>query len=329
MNRYYRYIKSGINLLRSFWKDSTFLVNQEYKRTRITAWIDLVVCFVCYGADFSNYVSFHFYDLNRKGRRRFITFYRNEKLWHIFSKSAHEKFLDKASFNEAFKPFILRDWLDTRKNSQDKVLGFIKSQGNVIVKPVDSCMGKGIHKVAADDSEQMESFITELNNGHHYIVEEILENVPEVKKFNPPSLNTVRIVTCLDKEKHIHILASCLRTGVSDAITDNVCTGGIVCHIDEQYGIIDTKAKNHIGASYSVHPNSGVYMVGCQIPQWDAVIKLAKEAALQIPSARYVGWDIAITTKGLDLLEGNIPPDEGVTQMCTMEGMYDRIMSLL
>ncbi len=311
------------------WKDSVFLVDKKYKKTRFTAWVDLVFCFIAYGADFSNYVSFHFYDLNRKGRRRFITFYRNERLWHLFSKSAHKLFLDKSSFNEEFKQFILRKWMDTRKESQDNIIRFIESQGEVIVKPVDSCMGIGIHKVVFKDQSQLNSFLTEIKEDKHYIVEEILENVPEVKRFNPPSLNTIRVITCLDKDSNIHILATCLRTGVSDAITDNVCTGGIVCHIDEQYGIIDTKAKNHSGYSYSVHPNSGVFLIGCQIPHWDNVIKLAKEASLKVPEARYVGWDIAITTKGLDLLEGNIPPDEGVTQMCTMEGMYDKIMSLL
>ena len=312
------------------WKDSVFLVDKKYKKTRFTAWVDRVFCFIAYGADFSNYVSFHFYDLNRKGRRRFITFYRNEKLWHLFSKSCRELFLDKARFNDEFKPFIFRKWVDTRKESEGIIKAFIVSQaGGVIIKPVDSCMGIGIRKINGNNEEDLINFLKEVRNGKHYIIEEILENHPDVKRINPPSLNTIRVVTCLDSKHEIHILATCLRAGISEAITDNVCTGGIVCHIDEKYGIIDTKAYNHLGASYSVHPNSGVFMIGYEIPQWDNVISLARKLALHMPEARYVGWDIAITTRGLELLEGNIPPDEGVTQMCTMEGMYNKIMTLL
>lgn len=33
-----------------------------------------------------------------------------------------------------------------------------------------------------------------------------------------------------------------------------------------------------------------------------------KEVAYYEPDARYVGWDLAITPNGVELLEGNIPP---------------------
>ena len=155
--------------------------------------------------------------------------------------------------------------------------------GGVIIKPVDSCMGIGIRKINGNNEEDLINFLKEVRNGKHYIIEEILENHPDVKRINPPSLNTIRVVTCLDSKHEIHILATCLRAGISEAITDNVCTGGIVCHIDEKYGIIDTKAYNHLGASYSVHPNSGVFMIGYEISQWDNVIEfLPTEPLLKV-----------------------------------------------
>lgn len=122
---YYKLVSSN---LRSSWRDAKLIVEQKHKRTRLSAFLDLFLCFLFYGADYSNYVAFHFYDLNRKGRNRFITYYRNNKLWQLFSKSCRELFLDKARFNDEFKPFIFRKWVDTRKESEGIIKAFIVSQ---------------------------------------------------------------------------------------------------------------------------------------------------------------------------------------------------------
>ncbi len=53
------------------------------------------------------------------------------------------------------------------------------------------------------------------------------------------------------------------------------------------------------------HPVTGVDIVGFQIPYWEESLELVKEAALLHKENRSIGWDVAITNKGPDLIEGN------------------------
>jgi len=55
----------------------------------------------------------------------------------------------------------------------------------------------------------------------------------------------------------------------------------------------------------SVHPVTGVSIVGFQIPFWSEACQMARDAALFDTRNRSVGWDIAITENGPELIEGN------------------------
>jgi len=46
-------------------------------------------------------------------------------------------------------------------------------------------------------------------------------------------------------------------------------------------------------------------MIGMQIPHWDKVVNMVMEAAKIPEDMRYIGWDIAITDEGCELIEGN------------------------
>lgn len=49
-------------------------------------------------------------------------------------------------------------------------------------------------------------------------------------------------------------------------------------------------------------------MIGKVIPYWDKIIEMIKRAALVIPEVRLVGWDVAITSNGVQIIEGNHNP---------------------
>ena len=46
-------------------------------------------------------------------------------------------------------------------------------------------------------------------------------------------------------------------------------------------------------------------ILGFQVPQWDDVVQLVTEAAGVTPQLRYDSWDIAVTDRGVLLIEGN------------------------
>ena len=49
--------------------------------------------------------------------------------------------------------------------------------------------------------------------------------------------------------------------------------------------------------------------------------------ALEEPKARFVGWDVVMTDHGFDILEGNIPPAEELTEL-NLKGKYHQVMDM-
>ena len=56
---------------------------------------------------------------------------------------------------------------------------------------------------------------------------------------------------------------------------------------------------------YTRHPASGAYLPGFQIPFWPELIACVRRAMDRVPGMGYVGWDIAVTPDGPELIEGN------------------------
>ena len=64
------------------------------------------------------------------------------------------------------------------------------------------------------------------------------------------------------------------------------------------------------------HPATGAAIAGRQLPYWAETLALAEAAHRAFPSVSRVGWDLAITTNGPLLIEGN--DDMGVESLQTV-----------
>ena len=62
------------------------------------------------------------------------------------------------------------------------------------------------------------------------------------------------------------------------------------------------------GDVFHKHPTTKEKIVGFKVPMFKEAIELVKEAAMIIPEIGYVGWDIAISTNGPVIVEGNSYP---------------------
>jgi hypothetical protein len=71
---------------------------------------------------------------------------------------------------------------------------------------------------------------------------------------------------------------------------------------------LDKPAADFDGNVYTNHPITKANLVGIEIPYWKEIITMLRKAAAEIPQVGYVGWDIAITSKGPVLIEGNTTP---------------------
>jgi len=186
---------------------------------------------------------------------------------------------------------------------------------DLICKPVDSSMGRGVFKISCEDALQDSKLYPKLVN-KNYLCEQCLVSIAPLAEFHPNSLNTVRVVT-LRKNGEILIPWAFLRTGNNNSVIDNGHVGGVCSMIDVQSGQLYTDGVN-IHNIYEAHPFSGKTFKGFQIPHWDKVLNAAKEAANIYPDAVIAGWDFAICNDDtIELIEGNSKPDCGAEQKST------------
>ena len=70
-------------------------------------------------------------------------------------------------------------------------------------------------------------------------------------------------------------------------------------------------------------------MPGLQIPHWEQIRALVNEAMERMPGIGYVGWDIAVTPDGCELIEGNCHwPGGNIIQLDGI-GKYQQIQKCL
>ena len=135
----------------------------------------------------------------------------------------------------------------------------------------------------------------------------------------------------IDKNGDVHILKAKYRVGVGDAITDT-SEGCIAYPISIEHGCIEGPGINEVLNSkiYFYHPGCEKLVVGLRIPMWKRVLEIVTSAAKMIPQIRYIGWDIAITNNGVEIIEGNHNPYHGTFEIMGIERQWwPKIKSLI
>lgn len=144
-----------------------------------------------------------------------------------------------------------------------------------------------------------------------YLFQETVQQHSDFAAVHPASLNTMRIVTCTMRNDEPRIVSGYMRFGIKGAVVDNSSSGGFMAGIDLGSGRLATPGIHPFrkgGEICERHPDSGIPMVGFQIPMFDQVLELVERAAATL---RYplVGWDVAVTPSGPLIVEGNDKPD--------------------
>lgn len=213
---------------------------------------------------------------------------------------------DKALFDRVYKDYIKRKFWVNKDTNYEEFCLFINDLEYIFVKPIDSGGGQGTEKIKVADYSVKELY-EYLMNKEKILVEECVVQHPEIDKFVPGCVNTIRVVTIL-KDDVCHFISAGIRLG-NNGIVDNFHKDGMVCDIDINTGTIVTPAIDRSGVTYEKHPKSGYEFVGFKIPNWDMVLKLAEDAIRVQKGVNYVGWDIAICEDKAVIIEGNCAPD--------------------
>ena len=283
-------------------------IHKKSRKSRIWLFFDIIYCGLKYQAGYIDYKAIHMYDLNAAQRDTHITRGR----FNAFVKKYNDPkyaylFFDKAKFNETFAKYMLRDWLLLDGHNQAEFQEFLKKNDEFIAKPVDGTNGKGVVKIKSDQANYQEL----MDNGQ-CLVEGAVKQCAEIAKLNPSSVNTLRIMTFYS-DKGAKIVKTTIRIG-NGGVVDNFGSGGMMTHINPDTHEIAFPAVDKKGEAYEIHPLTKIKFVGYKIPRLDEVWATCLEASAVVKEIRLVAWDVAITDKGICLIEGNDFPGHDLYQ---------------
>lgn len=282
-------------------------IHKRSKKSRFVLFFDMIRCSIKYQAGYTDYFLFYFEDLNSKQRSTYVTRGVNNSYIRLLNNREYYKFFNnKLLFNDTFKKYLGRDYIDLAKVSPQGLKEFITKNPTIIVKTIDGTGGFGVEKIETNINTNCEELYKELIEKRQYLVEECIVQHKDMSKLAEKSVNTLRIVT-VTKNNKTHVMLKVIRFGNGKNAVDNFHSGGMYSVFDEN-GIITKPAVDREGNVYQEHPLNKTKIVGFKIPYFKEAINLAVEASKVIPQLGYVGFDIAISKNGPVLVEGNELP---------------------
>lgn len=140
-----------------------------------------------------------------------------------------------------------------------------------------------------------------------FIIQRGLTQHSAISKFNPSSINTIRVATYRSVvDNKPHFLNAVLRIGNKGSFVDNAHSGGLFVGVDEE-GRLGKFACDQYGNRYDSFNGINFNTETHTIPNFDVIIDFAKRVASDIIHARLVAQDICLEANGNPkLVEFNI-----------------------
>lgn len=303
-------------------------INELPFHNKFALWLNAIKCYIRYGATPSDWKFYEMYKYNHRENKEIITNRKSRELDRLFNpREFSTDFDNKVQFNIKYAQFVKRDWIFTKDLTVEEIHKFVTLHRFVVVKPIGLSSGKGIY-LYEYSAETWNRFYKEIHGGE-FLLEERIELIDELKRLNPDSCQTLRITTMVKRDGAVDILAAAIRVGGGKSIVDNFHAKGVAYPIDIKEGVISGMGKDLNNNYYLRHPSTNILMPGYQIPKWKDIIAFVTDAALQNPKARWIGWDVAVTHNGCEMVEGNYLVNCNFLQTWDKKGKYNLIKNYL
>lgn len=284
-------------------------VSLREKRSKISLLFDALLSSLRFNISILEYFQFHFYRIPAVEKASFAgTGYMYEYQLAMNPRNSRHVLNDKRQFLKAYSQFVRHQHASLQDiESEPSIAARILTNpsGKVVLKKSDGQCGMGVEVREARDFTPA-TLIQRLRKTGNDLVESFVVQHDELMRLSAAGLNTVRIITQLDKEDRVHILGARLRITVNSPV-DNLAAGNIAAPIDIPTGVVEGPGvySDITKDSEERHPVTGVLIKGFKIPYWHATLAMVKDAALMNTNNRSIGWDVAITNEGPELIEGN------------------------
>ena len=220
----------------------------------------------------------------------------------------HRRILnDKRTFHNAYHEFCKHGLWSLEELRIDPVLveRVLADHDQLVFKDATGNCGTSV-KIFPTAELSAPSLVRWMAENGYDMVESFIQQHPDLNTLSPSGVNTVRIFTLIDRCGGYHVLGCRLRISVNSPV-DNLAAGNLAAPIDQETGLINGPGiySDITRKPETVHPVTGVPIEGFQIPFWKETLEMVEKASRLHPENRSIGWDIAITAEGPDLIEGN------------------------
>ena len=306
-------------------------------RSKVFIFSDMLLCYLLYGAVYTDYLLFGFESLSLRQKRNYLTRTRFRRLTLQANPPEARKFLSsKLAFYNLYPESMRRMILPC--SALDEALGsFLQKNPRFVLKPDVGTGGKGVSIISCADCPSEQALFDVVRSKKDHLLEEIIPQHPEMAYFNKDSINTLRIVYLSDGEEPVFLFCS-LRLGRKGRIVDNLCSGGMICAVNTKTFRVVSDAFDNDGNCYHTHPDcSTVVFQGSPVPYGAEALSLCQTLAGELYRQHgigLVGFDVAIAPDGPVLVEANAFPTHygwqrpGFTDVNTPTALMPRIREI-
>lgn len=280
----------------------------ESRHSRIWLLADAVVSTFRYNISLLDYFYFRYYVKSSQERRLWAgTGCLYEFQLRMNPRGSREVLEDKIRFLGSYTSFFRRMTFPREALACDaaggaRLLG--NPSGRVVLKYSRGQAGAEVEVVSTGDFTPASLLVYMKSKGYD-LAEEYVVQHDDLMAISPSGLNTVRIITML-RNGEVGFLGARLRISVNSPV-DNMAAGNLAAPVDMTTGVVTGPGicSDITRPPAFLHPVTGMTIPGFIVPFWKESVELAVTAARHLPGNRSVGWDIAITKEGPELIEGN------------------------
>ena len=272
-------------------------------------WKKIISDSLKYNISILEYFLFKFYKISDSEKETYAgTGYMYEYQLKMNPKEHREILENKLLFLKEYAPYIKHNFvsLSNIDSQPEKLTSILKNHsGKIVLKSATGQCGIGI-EVRNSDEFTKETLVKRLKDTNNNFVEDYVQQHQKLDELSPSGLNTIRVITQLTKHNKVEILGARLRITINSSI-DNLAAGNIAAPINIETGRVEGAGvySDITKDDESVHPITKVKIIDFQIPFWKETIEMVTSAALHYDKNKSIGWDVAITDIGPELIEGN------------------------
>lgn len=174
-------------------------------------------------------------------------------------------------------------------------------------------------------------------SGRGYLVQHWLQPDPAFGPVMPgPALGAVRLITMLIGQE-VQIPFGTIRLPIGSNVIDDLDfgrTGNLIAEVGLTDGTLGrawgpSRTRAHRLEICPVRPDTGAPIEGFRIPYWPEILRVVSTGARAFPELTTLGWDVVVTSDGIQLLEANHHWDPHGTQVTLQRGIGPEMAGFL